>query len=77
VKILPNLALDATNQHVMMTYPDTSKADGAADEVFPMIAYAHGAAGGGYLDINGYDAFFHQIASYGFVVAAHMSCNVG
>lgn len=69
---LPCDALDGTDPEVMLTYPIPTK-DG---EVFPLIAYAHGAAGGG-LFINGYDDFFHQIASYGFVIAAHKSCAMG
>jgi hypothetical protein len=44
---------------------------------FPLVAYAHGFLGGGELDILGYSDLFHQIASYGFVVAAHASCNRG
>jgi hypothetical protein len=44
---------------------------------FPLIAYAHGFLGGGELDILGYSDLFHQISSYGFVVAAHASCNRG
>jgi hypothetical protein len=34
-------------------------------------------AGGGNLDILGYNALFNQLASYGFVVAAPKSCNEG
>lgn len=54
-------------------YPDGAK-DG---ETFPLISYAHGAAGGGKLDILGYFQLFSDIASYGFVVAAPNLCNVG
>ena len=44
---------------------------------FPLLVYAHGYLGGGELDILGYSDLFHQIASYGFVVAAHASCSRG
>jgi dienelactone hydrolase len=69
---LPCDALDGTDPEVMITYP-TPTTEG---ETFPLIAYAHGAAGGGFF-INGYDDFFHQLSSYGFVVAAHKSCAMG
>lgn len=44
------------------------------DNKFPLIVYAHGAAGGG-IDLIGYNTFFSQLASYGFVVVAHGSCS--
>lgn len=69
---LPCESLDGTDPEVMITYPNPTS-DG---ETFPLIAYAHGAAGGGFF-INGYDDFFHQLASYGFVIAAHKSCAIG
>ena len=46
------------------------------DEKFPLLAYAHGALGGG-VDIAGYVPFFDQLASYGFVIVAHKSCTLG
>jgi predicted dienelactone hydrolase len=69
---LENEALDDTNHEVLMVYPS----NGTAGQLFPLIAYAHGAAGGNF-DINGYDIFFHQLASFGYVIAAHKSCSVG
>jgi dienelactone hydrolase len=54
-------------------YPSNAK----EGEKFPLISYAHGAAGGGKLDINGYYQLFKDIASYGFVVAAPNACNIG
>jgi len=54
-------------------YPSNAK----EGEKFPLISYAHGAAGGGKLDILGYYQLFNDIASYGFVVAAPNACNIG
>ena len=48
-----------------------------AESQFPLISYLHGLAGGGGLDIEGYAVLFAQMASYGFVVAAPLSCNDG
>ena len=46
-------------------------------DTFPFVSYAHGLFGGNEIDINGYYDFFHQLASYGFVVGAPASCNTG
>jgi dienelactone hydrolase len=64
--------LDASNQklHVFYAVPNGTMR-------FPLISYAHGAAGGGTIDIIGYSALFTQIASYGYVIAAPASCNDG
>ena len=43
---------------------------------FPLISYVHGFAGGD-IDLVGYWNHFMQLASYGFVVAAPDSCDVG
>jgi len=51
--------------------------DAKAGETFPLISYAHGAAGGGSVDILGYTHLFNDIASYGFVIAAPNLCNMG
>jgi dienelactone hydrolase len=74
---LQNSALDNSSSYLpdgntRITYPEPN----GPEDIFPLIAYAHGAAGGGF-DLNGYDEFFHQLASYGFVVAAHKSCSLG
>ena len=66
-------ALDKSDQHVHLYYPI-----GEDESVrFPFISYAHGLFGGNEIDINGYYDFFHQLASYGFVVGAPASCNTG
>ena len=66
-------ALDGSGASVLLTYPSNA----STGERFPLIAYAHGMAGGGGVDIIGYHALFHQIASHGFVIAAHKSCSFG
>lgn len=65
-------ALDKSNSGVVFTYPSNA----TKSKTFPLIAYAHGMAGGG-VDMLGYALIFHQMASYGFVVAAHKSCSNG
>lgn len=56
----------------VITYP----ADGGQDQQFPLIVYAHGAAGGG-IDMSAYQHHFSEIASYGYVVIAPRSCFMG
>ena len=65
------IAEDETDRHVY--YPIAED----ASFKFPFISYAHGLFGGNEIDINGYYDFFHQLASYGFVVGAPASCNTG
>lgn len=62
---------DLSDQSIHITAPVDSNG------TFALLVYAHGFLGGGELDIHGYDLLFHQIASYGFVVAAHASCSQG
>jgi hypothetical protein len=68
---------DASNQDVYVTAPVAEVVTGGDNLTFPLIAYAHGFLGGGVIDIHGYGEFFHQLSSWGFVVAAHASCNTG
>jgi len=63
--------LDKSNQGVFIFYPSNK-----TGEKFPLIAYAHGIDGGGF-DMLGYTFLFKQMASYGFVIAAHKSCSTG
>ena len=70
-KELTNTLLDLSDQKVLIAYPVTT-----SGEKFPFISYAHGAGGGG-SSISVYYELLSQIASYGFVVAAHRSCSVG
>jgi predicted dienelactone hydrolase len=48
----------------------------AAGQKFPLIVYAHGAAGGG-VDFLAYEKHLADIASYGYVVIAPKSCFIG
>lgn len=48
----------------------------SASDKFPLIIYAHGAAGGG-VDMLAYGKHLGDIASYGFVVVAPKSCFMG
>jgi dienelactone hydrolase len=67
-------ALDSTDPSLWLVYPVCNISTGCPK--FPLIAYNHGAAGGD-IDLIGYANHFQQIASYGFVVAAPDSCDVG
>lgn len=51
-------------------------ANASTDEKFPLISYAHGVLGGG-IDLFGYTHHFNQLASFGFIVLAPSTCNVG
>jgi len=64
--------LDVTDQHMWVHWP----ANATAGQMFPLISYAHGFLGGG-LDMLGYSYLWNQMASFGFVIVAPSSCNVG
>eukprot|EP01065_Artemidia_motanka_P049725 TRINITY_DN831_c0_g1_i3.p2 TRINITY_DN831_c0_g1~~TRINITY_DN831_c0_g1_i3.p2 ORF type:complete len:305 (+),score=137.15 TRINITY_DN831_c0_g1_i3:63-917(+) len=64
-------AMDPTNKKVTVFYPT-----GDPEGKYPLLSYAHGAAGGG-LFLLGYNKLFEQIASFGFIVAAPQSCFAG
>jgi hypothetical protein len=66
-------ALDSTDQRMWLHYPKATD----ASVKFPLISYLHGLLGGGNLNMLGYSAHFRQLASYGFIVAAPLSCNTG
>ena len=66
-------ALDSTDPSVWMVHAICNVSDCPK---FPLISYNHGAAGGD-IDLIGYANHFQQIASYGFVVVAADSCDVG
>ena len=67
--------LDQSDPRIVVTFPSTDDTN-SINETFPLIVYAHGMFGGG-TDILGYAALFHQLASYGFVIAAPTSCSTG
>jgi dienelactone hydrolase len=55
----------------VITYPKQS-----TDEKFPLIVFAHGAAGGR-IDMLAYQKHFNDLAAYGYVVIAPKSCFMG
>ena len=63
-------ALDATGHRLHVFWPSNA----SAGEKFPLVPYLHGYLGGG-LDILAYYDLFHDISSYGFVVAAPAGCS--
>lgn len=67
---LPRVRGDSGHYHVY--YPKNAP----IGEKFPLIAYAHGLAGGG-IDILGYAKLFAQMASFGFVIVAPNTCMFG
>ena len=64
--------LDPTDDEVVLTFPSNA----SSLDKFPLVAYAQGLLGGD-IDILGYAELFDQMASHGFVIAAHKSCNTG
>jgi len=61
-----------TTRDYAIAYPS----NGAVGEKFPLLVYAHGAAGGG-VDMLAYEKHLGDLASYGFVVIAPKSCFMG
>lgn len=61
-----------SSRDYQIAYPS----NGANGEKFPLIVYAHGAAGGG-VDALAYEKHLGDLASYGFVVIFPKSCFMG
>jgi len=51
-------------------------ADAKKNETFPLVSYSHGLLGGG-IDLFGYTRHFNDIASFGFILVAPSTCNLG
>lgn len=66
-------AFDSSDRSLSVTYP-VPRTPG---EKFPLISYAHGAAGGGWYTFAGYFSLWEQMASYGLIIAATKSCTYG
>jgi dienelactone hydrolase len=64
--------LDSSDPEAVIVYPTNTDAT-----KFPILSYAHGAAGGGWYTFEGYYALWTQIASHGFIIVAPKSCSVG
>ena len=62
--------LDRTNQHVDVVYPK----EASNRKEFPLIVYAHGFTDSGYAT---YTQLFEDMASWGYVIAAPLSCRDG
>jgi len=67
--------LDGTDPSIWLVYPVCNNT-ATACPLFPLISYAHGMAGGD-IDLLAYASHFYRLASWGFVVAAPDSCDVG
>lgn len=63
--------LDKTNQGIDVVYPVPTSGQ---QQVFPLIAYAHGFDDTGE---KNYHNLFHDMASWGYVVAVALSCKFG
>lgn len=50
---------------------------GAKGQKFPLIAYAHGFTDGGKSVANHYDNHLTELAAFGYIIAAHESCDTG
>jgi len=61
-----------SSRDYQIAYPS----NGAEGEKFPLIVFAHGAAGGG-VDTLAYEKHLGDLASYGFVVIFPKSCFMG
>jgi predicted dienelactone hydrolase len=68
--------IDSTDPSIWLFYPLCNTSSSSSTCKFPLISYLHGMAGGD-IDLLGYALFFEQIASYGFIIAAPDSCDVG
>ena len=62
--------LDSSDPRAWAWFP----ANASAGAKFPLVPYLHGIFS---VDLIGYTNLFSQIASYGFVVVAPFSCNLG
>jgi len=69
-----NPLMDRTDKNITVFYP---KFDGSTTTKFRFVAYAHGYGGGGVYAAATYQKLCMDIASFGYVVALHHSCNLG
>jgi len=69
---VPTLDASVGTGEMHVYYPSNGK----PGENFPLISYAHGAAGGG-VDLLGYTRLFNDIASFGFIIVAPNTCFSG
>jgi len=70
--VLSAATLDSSDPRAWAWWPTS----GAANETFPLVPYLHGGLGGG-AALASYAPLFDQLASWGFVVVAPLSCSAG
>lgn len=70
-----NPAMDRTDKDITIFYPKYDNS--TSPKPFRLVAYAHGYGGGGVYASATYQKICTDVASFGYVVALHHSCNVG
>jgi hypothetical protein len=68
-------SMDITNKHITVFHP--TNYDEATTPPFRLLAYAHGFGGGGLQTAPAYWEICNNLASFGYVVTLHHSCDVG
>merc|ERR1712232_832442 len=63
--------MDRTSSKVDVWYPT------GTSEQFPFISYSHGNTAGGTKLVSDYALLLSTMASYGYIIAAHESCDTG
>jgi len=64
--------MDPTSHNIVVWYPV-----GSAEQKFPFISFSHGDTMGGALLPADYSVLLKTMASHGYIIAAHESCNTG
>ena len=62
--------MDSTSNKVDVWYPTQAGS-------YPLISYSHGNTAGGSKTVSDYNTVASTMASYGYIVAAHESCDTG
>lgn len=62
--------MDSTSNKVDVWYPKDAGS-------YPFISYSHGNTAGGSKTVGDYDVLLSTMASYGYIIAAHESCDTG
>jgi len=68
--------LDPSNPRALVIYPRKILKEGNTEK-FPLVVFAHGATGGGWKLYADYIGLLNGVASFGFIVVAPRSCDVG
>jgi len=67
--------MDPTNKKITVFYPTPGSYD--SDTSFRFVAYSHGFGGGGVQTAPAYWEVCEKLASFGYVVSLHHSCDLG